>query len=64
MQGCGWQCMAYHPVARLGEAPGERVHAVGDVGERAGGGRGGEDRWNNEQAIGWWVLAGEIRGSQ
>jgi hypothetical protein len=56
--------MAYHPVARLGEAPGERVHAVGDVGERAGGGRGGEDRWNNEQAIGWWVLAGEIRGSQ
>ena len=35
---------AYHPVVGLGEAPGERVDAVGDVGERAGGGRGGEDR--------------------
>jgi len=33
-----------HPVVGLGEAPGERVDAVGDVGERAGGGRGGEDR--------------------
>ena len=24
----------YHPVVGLGEAPGERVDAVGDVGER------------------------------
>lgn len=42
---------AYHPVVRLGEAPGERVDAVGDVGERAGGGRGGEDRCSDSGRI-------------
>jgi hypothetical protein len=43
--------MTYHPVVGLGEAPGERVDAVGDVGERAGGGRGGEDRCSNREQL-------------
>jgi len=45
----GWQWRTYHPVTRLGEALGERVDAVGDVGERAGGGRGGEDRCSDSR---------------
>ena len=45
----GWQWRTYDPVTRLGEALGERVDAVGDVGERAGGGRGGEDRCSDSR---------------
>jgi hypothetical protein len=43
--------MTYHPVVGLGEAPSERVDAVGHVGERTGGGRGGEDRCRDSQQL-------------
>lgn len=54
--------MTYHPVVGLGEAPGESVDAVGYVGERAGGGRGGEDRCrDSERLVGTMEIDGRER---